>query len=258
MSKSNMNNVVQEIIFVNICWFQPGADTTVQTNARPTLVGSHSKDKPSKRKSPMTEEEYYSEAMAILRRLPESSHPVWATLKDELENTPTSEISKLFVYEKLEEACEDEELDWRGFDFIKTACENRPNMIQHKDAAALLYKLMGVHGSHWKFKETEYLYSTAFIKDQKSAESVFLFLGLLSFVQRSALCQNPSVWYPALRSKCQEVEKRLEKNRGAPKMRHFMEHWGKIAGNESEGDCDDNSEEDECPSQKRRCIKAEE
>ncbi|KAL5091400.1 hypothetical protein Trisim1_003008 [Trichoderma cf. simile WF8] len=220
-------------------------------------MGSLSKDKSSKRKSPLDEEAYYLEVMDILRSLPESTHPVWADLEEELEESPTSQRSKSLLYQKLKKACAEEEFDWRGFDFIKTACENRPNMIQHKDAAALLYKLMGVHGSDWRFKKTKYLYSTAFFKDQKSAESVFLFLGLLSFVQRSALCKNPTFWYLALRSKCEEVEKRLEKNRGAPKMRQFMEHWGEIAGNNSENDGEGSNEEDEAPNQKRRCIKAE-
>lgn len=220
-------------------------------------MGRLSKDKSSKRKLPLDEEAYYLEAMAILRSLPESTHPVWADLEEELEESPASQRSKSLLYQKLEKACAEEDLDWKEFDFIKTACQHRPKMIQVKDAAVLLYKLMGIYGgdgSNWKYEETDYLHIIAFTKDEKSAESVFLFLELLRIVQRSVICKNPSDWYPALRIKCRKVENRLEKLRGAPKMRQFMELWAKTAGNGNEDDC----EEDGSPSRKRRCIKAEE
>lgn len=61
--------------------FQAGADITIQTAARPPLLGSLLKDVPLKRRSPLVEAGYYSGAIAALRSLPFPSHPVWDTLK---------------------------------------------------------------------------------------------------------------------------------------------------------------------------------
>lgn len=251
-----MNEVPQEMALEDGCLFLPGADTSVQTDARPSLMGGPLKDKSSKRKSPMAQGAYYSEAIALLRSLPESTHPVWSDLDDDLEELPTSQRSKPALYERLEEACEEEDLDWEKFYFIKTACQNMPNMIKLEDAAVLLYKLMGVQeeAAVYLVHCNNYLCHKALVQDEKLTDAITLFMSLLDCYQRG---KNPPGLLPVLRSKCQKMERLLQKNRGAPKIRQFMELWDKAAGNESEDGCDDTRKEDESPSQKRRCIKAE-
>ncbi|KAK4081060.1 uncharacterized protein Triagg1_2592 [Trichoderma aggressivum f. europaeum] len=256
MSKSDMNDLPQEVVLENACLFQPGADATAQTDARPSLMGSILEVKPSKRKSPMVEGAYYSEAIALLRSLPKATHLVWSDLEFDLIESTTSRRSKSALYQKLEKACAEEDMDWKEFDFIKTACQHRPKMIEVGDAAVLLYKLMGVRGRDQPFQTTEYLYSEGLTKDEESAGSIFLFLGLLKFVQ-GFMCEDPSFWYTKLRSKCRQMENLLEKNRGAPKMRRFMELWDKTAGNGNEDDCDEIGDKAESSSQKRCRIKTE-
>ncbi|KAL6827784.1 hypothetical protein V8C40DRAFT_264955 [Trichoderma camerunense] len=219
-------------------------------------MGSLSKDKPPKRKSPMVEEACYYEALTILQGFPKSTHPVWATLKHELKNTPIPVRSKSFLYQKLIQACGEEELDWQRFNFIMTACQHAPNLIEVDNAAVGLYKLMGIQidKQSLPFFTRNYLIRKALIQDEKTAEAIALLLGLLGLFRN----KYPADLLPLLRNKCQKVESLLKKNRGAPKIRQFMELWYKTAGNGNGDDCDDNSEEDESPSQKRRCIKAEE
>ncbi|PNP60115.1 hypothetical protein THARTR1_00139 [Trichoderma harzianum] len=252
-----MDDLPQEMALEDPRLFQPGADPTVQTGACPPLMGSLLKDKPSKRKSPLVKGEYYSEAIALLRSLPSSTHLVWSDLEDDLEELPTSQRSKPVLYQKLKKACAEEDLDWQKFYFITIACRDMLNMIKVEDAAVLLYKLMGVQekGASWLFYCKNYLCCNAFAQDEKSTDAITLFLSLLDCVQRG---KNSQGLLPILQMKCQKVERLLEKNRGAPRIRQFMELWDKTAGNGSEDDCDGNSEEDESPSRKRRCIKAEE
>ncbi|KAL6696763.1 hypothetical protein J3F84DRAFT_407507 [Trichoderma pleuroticola] len=252
-----MDDLPQEMALEDPRLFQPGADPTVQTGACPPLMGSLLKDKPSKRKSPLVEGAYYSEAIALLRSLPTSTHPVWSDLEDDLEEFPTSQRSKQALYEKLEEACEEEDLDWQKFYFITIACQNMPNMIKVEDAAVLLYKLMGVQekGASWLFYCKNYLCCNALAQDEKLTDAITLFLSLLDCVQRG---KNPPDLLPILQMKCQKVERHLEKNRGAPRIRQFMEFWDKTVGSGSEDDCDETGKEAESPSQKRCCIKAKE
>ncbi|KAL7960082.1 hypothetical protein V8C34DRAFT_312830 [Trichoderma compactum] len=232
-------------------------NTSVQTDTRPSLMGSLLKDKSLKRKSPLVDGAYYSEALATLQSLPKWVNLVWAPLKDELENTPLSERSKSILYQKLEQACEEEELDWKRFLFIKIACQHRPHMIQHEEATVLLFKLMGVQNQNklMPYALHNYLYSKALVRDEKSADAITLFIWLLEYVQGG---KDSSHLFPVLQNTYQKVESLLEENRGAPRIRHFMALWNKTSDGGSEDDCDESGEEAESPSQKRRCIKAEE
>lgn len=214
------------------------------------------KDKPLEDKSLLVEEAYYAEAIDILESLPRSTHLVWKDLPGNLDRTTSAQRSKSVLYRELEKACEIEEFDWKGLDFIKMVCQYRPEVIQHKGAANILYRLMGVpdYERARLSAHQHYICCKALWQDEELADAISLFLNLLAFIQD----KHPRGLNSTLQRKWQKVEKLLEKNRVAPKIRHFMDLWDKTIGNWSEDDCDEIGEEDESPSRKRRCIKAEE
>lgn len=115
-------------------------------------------------------------------------------------------------------------------------------------SAMLLYKLMGVLNPN-----EDYLYAEALILDEKSADSIYTFLGLLRFIQASR--EDMSKLYPMLQSKCQDMENLLVTKRGAPKVRQFMEFLSDKAAGNDEHDGDGDDQEGEQPSKKRRCTK---
>jgi hypothetical protein len=215
-------------------------------------------DKSSKRKSPLVEEAYYSEAIAILKSPPKATHPVWAKLKSSLENTTASQRSKSTLYKNLEAACAEEKSAWAAFDFITRGCQDGLKMINPEAAGIHLYRLMGVvsKGSRILFQHY-YLYGQALEINEKLADLIFLFLGLLHLNQKFSSDLEVSRVCPILQSKCREMERLLMRNRGAPKIRHFMELLIEETDDSSSEGSEEVDQEEDQPSQKRRCIENE-
>ncbi|KAL7951894.1 hypothetical protein V8C42DRAFT_356941 [Trichoderma barbatum] len=244
-------DVPEDVLLKEPRLFQAGVDVSIQSAALRPLLDSPLKDEPLKRGAPLTVAAYYSEAIAVLQSLKKTTHPVWAALEKKLEKAAPSQRSKSTLFEDLASECVKEDLDWGAFDFIRKASQHRPKMMDFKDSAALLYKLMGVQTGFLWLNPHQRLYSRAVIRDEELADSIFQFLSLLKLIQNPY--EDESHLYPMLGSKFQKIENLLLEKRGAPKIRRLMELWDKTAGSESGDDIDDSDEDGEQPNKKQRC-----
>ncbi|EHK23927.1 uncharacterized protein TRIVIDRAFT_200251 [Trichoderma virens Gv29-8] len=236
-----------------------GQDVTVKTEAHQSLLGSLMKDKLSKRKSPLVAEAYYSEAITILRSLPKTTHPVWATLKSQLKKTKPSKKSKSALLGDLEAACAEEDLDWEKLDPIQRACRDEPLAIDLTKSTTLLYKLMGAfHTEEPSFYDGVTTHYKALALDEELANSIFLFMTLLVLFQQNANDHNKLMLYPMLQYMFLDVKSLLETKRGTPTIRQFMKSlMAKPAGSSSGDDDDEVGQEEERPTKRRHCIKIE-
>ncbi|KAK4063125.1 hypothetical protein Trihar35433_8920 [Trichoderma harzianum] len=228
------------------CVVQSDSDSTTQTDSDPRLVDSPTQDKPREKGGHLLPTIYYGGVNLLLGEIPKASHPVWASLKKQLKKTPESQMSNRVLFQQLEAACSTEELDWKKFDSVKRTWKDEPQMINSHAFSALLFKLMGSSPQKEQqlhFPPEDARYCHALSLDGELADSIYTFLALSKLAQWSKGRKGTSHLPPLLQSKFQALETRLVKNRGAPKVRQFIEEWGKTAYTSSESE-DDNDEED--------------
>ncbi|KAL6892759.1 hypothetical protein HDV57DRAFT_513047 [Trichoderma longibrachiatum] len=229
--------------------FQAGADAAVQEATPSSLLDSLLGAKPLKR---MSTRESYSTVISIMDSLPISTHVAWRALGAELRATRAHERPKLALQESLQNACEEDDLDWRAFEFFKRACEDGPKFINIQQSLKTLYRLIGVQ-DEWFFCH-KYAYGEAQLRDAEIADAIFLVLGILEHIQGPAFEESVGI-YRRLREKCRHLENLLFKTRVAPKLRRFMELYiHRADGNDIKAEDDDERQANPQPKKKRRCA----
>ncbi|KAL7817674.1 hypothetical protein V8C44DRAFT_369039 [Trichoderma aethiopicum] len=229
--------------------FQAGADAAAQRATPSPLLNSLLGAKPLKR---MSTRESYSTVISIMDSLPRSTHVAWEALGVELRATRAHERSRLALQESLQKAFEEDDSDWRAFEFFKRACEDRPKFINIEQSLKTLYQLIGVQDrSFWNHNR---VYGKAQLHDAEIADAIFLLLGILGHIQDHGFEESEAI-YRTLREKCRHLENLLSKARVAPKLRRFMELYiHRADGNDFKAEDDDERQENPQPKKKRRCA----
>ncbi|PTB68893.1 hypothetical protein BBK36DRAFT_1157131 [Trichoderma citrinoviride] len=238
---------MEDILRKEPCLPQGGADAALRQDSRSSLLESLLEAKPLKR---MSTDKCYSTIMDILNNLPITAHPAWGTLAATLAADTASGRSGSDLCAKIGAACEEEELDWKAFEFFKKACENGPRYIHYSQIVASLFRLMGVRQG--RPNTLCLLYGRAQFHDTETADTMLSLTALIQYIQISRSGESENV-YPILRRKCRNLGELLSKNRVAPRLRRVMELYiDESAGNDIEVDNDDDHPEGLQPEKKRR------
>ncbi|KAL7938446.1 hypothetical protein V8C35DRAFT_288101 [Trichoderma chlorosporum] len=139
-----------------------------------------------------------------------------------------------------------EDLDWKKLDILKRACKYAPQIIDLEASGKLLFKLMGAvrQGGRIYWGKID-IYVKAITLDDKLADSIFRVLRLFEIVRECKDEKDRFRFSSMLRLDFQKMKSLLEKNRGAPKIRQFLELWDQSADSENEEGVDVESESEE-------------
>ncbi|KAL6874935.1 hypothetical protein J3F83DRAFT_729234 [Trichoderma novae-zelandiae] len=121
----------------------------------------------------------------------------------------------------LEEACAQEEGDWRASDCFARTCQEEPLLINVEESAILLYALIGAK-SNPRFAGDELCF-TAITRDTELSGSMYLLLSLIKLLQSPyGDGHDVSQLYPIIQERCERLKDHLMYHRGAPKFRLFL------------------------------------
>lgn len=231
--------------------FQAGADAGAQQAIHSSLLDSLFHVAPLESMDPATS---YSTVISILDSLPKATHIAWKALRTELRATHAHKRSKSALREAVEEACEEDDSDWKAFEFFTRACEDGPKFINIQQTMKTLYRLVGVQVRYYHDLKHAHPYGRAELHDAETADAIFLVLGILQYIQSYSPEESGRI-YLMLRTKCRHLESLLLKTRVTHQFRRFMElHIDQTDGNDVKEESDEEVQEKLQPKKRRRCV----